>query len=194
MSSQKQPAAQYVFGSPDNRDALHFTDITGAVVSWIDNEGFGQGNLNVAGIAPLIQTVKISNSQLLNMSTVPVVLIPAPGLGKYISPQAMSFQLNVGTIPFQIANSGAGNSFVYWAGLSANINSSATYFPDSIGGEGMDYTNAASQLIILPAYMILGSVGLAGAVNEALVMSMDDALSVGNGTMTVTISYTIVTI
>lgn len=146
------------------------------------------------GLAPKIASIFITNSELLNMSTVPVVLIPSPGLGKYISPQAISFQLNVGTTPFQIANSGSGNSFVYWAGLAATINNAATYFPDSISGEGMDYTNAASQLIILPSYMILGSVLLSGVEDEALVMSMDDALSVGNGTMLVTISYTIVTV
>ena len=154
MSSQKQPAAQYVFGSPDNRDALHFTDITGAVVSWIDNEGFGQGNLNVAGIAPLIQTVKISNSQLLNMSTVPVIVIPSPGPGKYISPQATTFQLDVGTIPFQIANSGAGQTYLYWLANGFAGSAPAGFFYDSIGQDGMDYTNALSQLLILGTFMV----------------------------------------
>ena len=57
----------------------------------------------------------------------------------------------------------------------------------------MDYTNALSQILILGTFMA-GSTDVSGIENQPLVMSMDDALSAGNGTMQVVISYTIVTV
>ena len=182
-----------VWTSKSGNDFLALYSAKGQLLGYIDQNGVPQGSLaGGSGVAPQIASVRISNSQLLNMSTVPVIIIPSPGPGKYISSQAISVQLDVGTIPFQISNSGAGNTYLYWAGFSPTTLNAILYFADTSANEGMDYTNASSQIFIYPSLM-LNSLSLSDVLNQPLVMSMDDALSAGNGTMQVVVSYTIVT-
>lgn len=45
-----QPTSQYVFGPNGSGDTLHFEDATGRIVSWIDSNGAGQGNLAGGGL------------------------------------------------------------------------------------------------------------------------------------------------
>jgi hypothetical protein len=45
MAGSPKATSQYVFGPRGLEDALHFTDPNGKIVSWVDSNGFLQGNL-----------------------------------------------------------------------------------------------------------------------------------------------------
>lgn len=179
-----------------------FTNPSNVAVIDLRTNGTGLGGILAngggggSGNPPLTATITLTNAQLLNLSTVPVVLIPSPGVGKYIMPTFVTFQLNVGTIPFQIANAGNGSTALYWTavGEGGSGEDSIVIVADNVNA-GIDYTNAASQLFWTETFLNSqtgGSIASAGFENSSISIAMDDALSVGNGTMTIVISYTIV--
>ena len=154
-----------------------------------------QGEQSITiGNAPSVTQLRLTTAQLLSLSTIPVTIIPAPGAGKYIVPQIFTAQLTYGGTPFSIANSGAGNTYLFWAGLgSGSAGSTAVgVMSDSANADGMNYTASSSQLFILPC-LTGASVPAASILNQPLQISMDDALTLGNGSMVITISYIIVT-
>jgi hypothetical protein len=187
-----------VWTNKNGNGFLSLYSAEGKLLGYIDANGVPQGSLATGngGNTPLTSTITLSNSQLLNLSTTPVVLIPAPGFGSYVMPQFVTFQLNVGTTPFQIANSGSGSTVLYWSllGEGAESEYGIVVVADSANA-GIDYTNSASQLFWTETFLntqTSGSLPSASLENSPVVIKMDDALSVGNGTMTVVISYTIV--
>ena len=145
--------------------------------------------------APQIAQIRLTTAQLLALSTTPATIIPAPGAGKYIVPQIFTGQLTFGGTPFSIANGGAGSTYLFWAGLgtgSAGSNAIGI-MADSVANAGMDYTASGSQLFVFPCLTEEGSVPAASILNQPLQIIMDDALTLGNGSMVITMSYIIVT-
>jgi hypothetical protein len=177
-----------------------FTNPSSVAVIDLRTNGTGLGGVLAngsgggGGATPLTSTVVLTNAPLLNLSVTPVVLIPAPGSGKYIMPIFITFQLNVGTIPFQIANSGNGSTEVYWTNLGRGVDGAydIAAIPDNEEAEGIDYTNATSQIYWGGVFTNGGSIPFPLTVDSSISISMTDALSAGNGDMTVVISYTIV--
>lgn len=144
--------------------------------------------------APQIAQIRLTTAQLLALSTTPVTIIPAPGAGKYIVPQIFTGQLTFGGTPFSIANGGAGSTYLFWAGLGTGSAGSTAVgnMADSAANGGMDYTASGSQLFIFPC-LTEPSVPAASILNQSLQIIMDDALTLGNGSMVITMSYIVVT-
>jgi hypothetical protein len=145
---------------------------------------------------PLIYKTTINTSQLTGLSTTPRIIIPTGGPNTVIVPQYFSFQLNV-VNAFSIANGGAGNTVIYWAGLGRGSNDaySLGVFADvGNGGNGINYIASQSQLYLNASYT-QSSLPLPSIVNQPVMVAMDDALSGGAGnSMLITISYVIVTV
>lgn len=153
----------------------------------------GEQSITV-GNAPSIIQIRLTTAQLLSLSTTPVTIIPAPGVGKYIVPQIFTGQLTFGGTPFSIANSGAGNTYLFWAGLGTGSagSTSVGIMQDSAANGGMNYTASGSQLFVFPC-LTDPSVPAVSILNQPLQIIMDDALTLGNGSMVITMSYIIVT-
>ena len=188
-----------VWTSKSGNDFLALYSANGQLLGYIDQNGVPQGSLAAGtnGGGSLTATVTLTNVQLLSLSTVPVVLISAPGAGLYIMPSFISFQLNVGTTPFQIANSGNGSTYIYWSlvGEGSVGENSVSVISDN-SNAGIDYTNSASQLYWTATFLNTstgGSMPFANITNSPLVIAMEDALSVGNGNMKISIRYSVLT-
>lgn len=83
--------AQEVFGPVNGGDILHFRNVTGAIVSWIDSTGTGQGNLASSGSGSgniLPQVTKTGNYTtaptdaviLVNSASATAITLTAAGL------------------------------------------------------------------------------------------------------------------
>lgn len=83
--------SQEAFGPVNGGDILHFKNMAGMIVSWIDGQGFGQGNLTSGGTGSgniLPQVTKTGNYTtaitdaviLVNSSSATVITLTAIGL------------------------------------------------------------------------------------------------------------------
>ncbi len=134
-------------------------------------------------------TVTLTAAQLLALNTTPILLVAAPGAGKFIFPQSFVIELIFGTVAYSTPLS-TNNAFINWVGQGIN----STNAPIAIPGWGVFIKSAFSALLF-------GSVGnaaataitTASAINQGLQFGIPNALTLGNGTMKVTLNYSIIT-
>jgi hypothetical protein len=180
------------FDNPQDLDIFQTWDKKGNLIASMNYLGVMNVPASPVSIAPIISLTTITTAQLESLSTIPIELVPAPGPGKLIFPQYYSIQLDFGGTPFSISNGGAGNTFIYWSGLGLGADDvyASGVMPDNTTNGGMDYTSSESQFFAGGSG--LGPSGpVSSIINSSLVMTMDDVLSGGNGSMLVTVSYAI---
>lgn len=141
-------------------------------------DGFG----NVAGMNLNIQQVKveISATQILNLSTVPVLIVP--GNGGIIVPYVGVVCYHPGTIPYTL---GANDyvSFVY--PVQENNNGYMAWF---YAQPGMDTLVEQQFIITAGAYFPVAAGNLVG--QPILLMNNYSAnMTLGNGTLTISLYY-----
>jgi hypothetical protein len=123
--------------------------------------------------------VDISSSDILSMDSTPIILLPAPGVGKYYDVDKIIFEFSYNSLPYNTANNflniynGRGTTNIYAALISDTLDAVCitklpTFF-DSIEG-GL----AAAPLV---------------GINTALTMSAGAPITSGNGTLKAKIYY-----
>jgi len=122
---------------------------------------------------PTSATVTLSSAQLLDLHNTPVTLVAAPGAGKYLIAHRVIEYLTFGTVAYTVT----GSTTVNWAGEAAVVGEIASL--DS----GVSSINSSDDTTVY--------VQAANAVNKALTVSSDAALTDGDGTLTVTVWYSI---
>jgi hypothetical protein len=144
-------------------------------------------------IYPQTAFVTITSAQLLAMNTTPVVLIPSPKPASgtanlYISPQYFSVVYQAGTIPYSGTTSG-GTFFFGWGTTKSKI-------ANTLAVEILDQNfvdQPASLLAITGADTSSTFAALSDIINKPFSMYLDtDTLTAGNGTLLVTIQYSVV--
>jgi hypothetical protein len=186
ISAPTKQACGGKYVNADQLDAFQFFNADGSIDFHINARGIID-----PPVYPQISYTLLETEDLLNLHSTPVTLVPAVAPGTIIFPQYFSAQLIFGGTPFDISNSGAGNTYIYYPLIG--VNDGDTVFAsmaDSADSEGMDYTASSSQFYsngtVTPSSFPISEMD-----NQPLVMIMDDTLSVGNGNMLVTLSYVI---
>lgn len=156
---------------------------------------FADGTLQTTaatGGTPAVQqaSVTLTSAQLLALSTTPVTLIPAPGVGFYLFPQYYVMEYTFGGTAY-----------------SSPAHSNACYFtlgppPVTTSNEIVVYDWASATTGIIESAVSCLFYGLCGeglvpftiGVNAPLVFSAPAALSLGNGTLKITVNYSVVAV
>lgn len=132
-------------------------------------------------------TVSLTAAQLLALSTTSIQIVAAPGAGNYILPIAYSLEYIYGGTAYHTPAT-TNNAFFGWSGSTINsVNS-----PIAFTGWGVFIENTFSCF----AFGTVGNaanVGIttASSINTAIVFGVPNALTLGNGTLKVTLMYTI---
>lgn len=173
-----------------HQDIFQTYDADGSLLAAMNYQGaVYSGNSGLyASVAPLIANVVISSAQLKALHSTQAVLIPAPGPNLLLYPQSYFVVYYAGTTPYTVTG---GNGYIYlgWGGQgSINSTNEAGFFPDT----GF-LDQAASQIVANSVYSPEG-IPLSQVVNQPLVLQTPDTLTLGNGTITMNISYAILTI
>ena len=177
------------FQNAEHLDIFQTFDANGSLLASMNYLGVMNVPTAQVSIAPLVSLTTLSTAQLLNLSTTPVQIGPTPAKGTYTVPLYYTFKLNFGGTPFSIANGGAGSTRICWNGNSAICIAGV---PDT----AILWTSTTSQLytsftITQDMSGTITSLPFSDIANQPITLSMDDALSGGNGTLDVWLSYVI---
>jgi len=131
-------------------------------------------------------TVTLTSAQLQNLKAGPVTLIAAPGAGSYINVVAVVFQYKAGTAPYVVAS---GGHFSMLIGAGANGNGPVETSDLSATG----FIDKTQNHIRVPRISSVGD-SQGNLENQALQVTNDGGAewTDGNGTVTITVSYTVV--
>lgn len=186
MSLQPSQNPQEVVQSPSGSDFVQYKNPNGAIVSWIDSNGFAQGALGGLNTA----NFSLSINQMRNLATSAVTGLPIvpPGLpNSFILPISYALWYRFGGTIY--------NAVALNLGYSSDTSSS---FPIGLA-TGIGLLNIANDSVILGGY----GVSLAGgtlvnattaakinAINGAgLNMWVNGAIGNGNGTLSGQLIY-----
>jgi hypothetical protein len=164
--------------APNNGDLLTYN---AAAAKWLNAPAPASGSV-------LIATASLSSAQLLALSTTPILLVAAPGAGKYISPIGFTLEYTYGGTAYSTPLN-TNNAFINYVGQTIN----STNAPIAIPGWGVFVKSTASSLLINPVGNAAATITLASALNQGMQFGAPNALTLGNGTLKVIMSYTIIT-
>jgi hypothetical protein len=152
-------------------------------------DGTVQTTAAVSQPAPaiLVATVTLTAAQLLALSSTPVQVIPAPGVGNYLFPQYYTMSYHFGGTAY-----------------TSPAHTNDCYFtlgnpPATISNEVMVYAWAAVTSGIIEATQSVVFFGICGeglipatvANNAPLMFSAPNALTLGNGVLVITVHYSV---
>jgi hypothetical protein len=140
--------------------------------------------LSGGGGALQVARVEVTSAQLLALVETPVVLVAAPGAGKVLVPISVAWQYKFGTAPYDAP----GSATVDYSSLAGDISG------PGIGSGCLD--QSSNQFNFLAIYLN-GPNPQSTAENLALVLANEAGsgdFSQGDGTLTVTIAYYVVTL
>lgn len=129
----------------------------------------------------------LTSAQLLALNTNPILLVNSPGIGKYIFPIAYALTYNFGTTAYHTPAK-TNNCFFGWTGQAVNsVNS-----PIAVPGWGVFIANAFSCSV----FGIVGNaanVGITtiGELNQGMQFGVPNPLTLGDGTLTIALLYTV---
>lgn len=133
-------------------------------------------------------TVQLTSAQLLALSTTPVSIVAAPGAGFYVFPIAYALEYIFGTKAYSTPAK-TNNAFFGWAGEAIN----STNSPIAFAGWGTFIENTFSCLAFGPVGNA-ANVGIAtsASANKALNFGVPNALTLGDGTLKITLVYAVI--
>ena len=124
---------------------------------------------------PITVKVSLSSAEILALDATPVTLIAAQGTGTFIRLHSVTMKLNYGTTTY----TGGGLRIKYTSGGSFIITNSS-------------YTNSSS-IIFNPA-LSNNQIFTTSAENDSLVIDAASAVSVGNGTLDIYLTYSVISL
>jgi hypothetical protein len=152
---------------------------------------FANGTTQTTAAGPSViqqATVTLTSAQLLALSSTPVTLIPAPGAGFYLFPQYYTMDYTFGGTAY---SSPAHTNDCYFSLGAPPVTSSNEVVV-------YQWANAATGIIEAAASCVFyglcgeGLIPTATANNAPLVFSAPAALTLGNGTLKITVNYSVV--
>ena len=133
-------------------------------------------------------TVTLTRAQLLALSTTPIIVIPAPGAGFYIWPQYYTMEYTFGGIAY----TGTGNcSLIYGPPPIVNPTNLITLYNWTAATSGIIHAAFSCVFIGLCGE---GLTPITTVNNAAVVFSAANALTLGNGTLNITVNYSVLPI
>jgi hypothetical protein len=193
QSIQQSPTKNTVIGSFEDtskmNDIFQIRDGAGAILSGMTSAGIiynGSLKGNVAiSAAPIVSVTILSSAQILALNTMPVIVVPTPGPGLYIAPQSVVAQYNAGGTPYTVTGSD-GFLLVGWGGQPSIVDATAV-----VAIPNTNFLSQVTSQVEVTSSATNSSVPLSQTVNQPLVIKSLDTLTLGNGTLQITISYTI---
>lgn len=134
-------------------------------------------------------TVTLTAMQIKALNTTPITIIASPGVGKVIYPNQIIFQYKFGTTPYDAT----GVTFeLGWAPSADNNN-------QSVAMAGLSFIDQSVNMLgTANGFAGNSSAGNSDpqslGVNKAFVIDTPTAPTLGDGTLTVTVYYTVVTL
>ena len=148
-------------------------------------DGSQLSNIGSAALNPLVQQVAqvtLTAAQLIAMKTAPVNILPAPGAGKLLVIDAITFQFKHGSTQF----TGGGAVTFQYHGTSVNPHT---------GSVAAAVLQAATDDTEYLGPNVGGALDLQSAINQGLeITNATAAFAAGNGTAIVTVWYSVVTL
>ena len=175
-------AGQLVAGTSITATSVTATGLTNAGAVGTDASG-----LLVVSSTNLLATITLSSSQLLSLSTTPVVLVPAPGAGLYLFPHSYMLEYNFGGTAYSTP-APTNNCWINWGGQAINSSNGPMSFD-----WGVSFIKSSSSVLAL-GVCGNGLISLAVAENNSLMFGAPNPLSNGNGTLKVSLTYSILSV
>jgi hypothetical protein len=142
---------------------------------------FVPGGLAQAGSAVQTTTLTLTSAQILSLYTLPVQVVPAPGAGQIINPIAFTLQYKFGTVAYTVPPQGI--QFI----------SGTPSHDEYVGVSTANLLDAPSSRVTTATAS--GQVGGDPAVyaNQPLLVALSNSDPTGgDGTLTITVTYTVV--
>lgn len=133
-------------------------------------------------------TVTLTSAQLLALSTTPITVIPAPGAGFYLWPQYYTMEYTFGGVAY----TGTGScSLIYGPPPIVNPTNLITLYNWTAVTSGIIHAAFSCAFIGLCGE---GLTPITTINNAAVVFSAANALTLGNGTLKITVNYSVLPI
>jgi hypothetical protein len=134
---------------------------------------------------PSVTTVNLTSAQLLALSTTPVQLVAAPGVGQYIWAIAYVMDYTYGTVAYS-SPAHTNQCFITYGNPPAAATNEITLYTWASATTGII---EATQSCLFQGVCGNGLVTRSIAANAPLMFSAPNALTLGNGTLKITLSY-----
>jgi hypothetical protein len=146
----------------------------------------GTEQTTAAGVGTFLQaTVTLTSAQLLALSTTPITLVPAPPAGFYIAPSYFYMQYHFGGTAY----SGSGDCyFIYGPPPEVNPTNLIALYAWLAATSGILKASASCTFIGICGE---GLTPYTTVNNAAVVFTAPTAITGGNGTLTITLNYSI---
>jgi hypothetical protein len=133
-------------------------------------------------------SVTLTSAQLLALSTTPITIVPAPGVGFYIAPSYGYMQYHFGGTAY--TSPAVGNDCYLLYGLPPEVNPTnlIMLYDWAATASGIIKATASTTFIFICGE---GLVPYTTCNNAAVTFSAPNALGAGNGTLTITLNYSI---
>ena len=149
---------------------------------------FGPNALTVTpgSLVPVTTTTNITSAQLLALSTTPITVAPAPGVGLYLCPISYVLEYTYGGTAYS-SPAHTNNCFINWGGQTVSSANFVMSFDWALAGGFIESTVSC---------LALGACGnspiaLSVATNNSLIFGAPNALTLGNGTLKVILTYVV---
>ena len=150
---------------------------------------FGPSALTVTpgSVVPVTTTTNITSAQLLALSTTPITVAPAPGVGQYLCPIYMILEYTYGGTAY---TSGAHTQdcFLNWGGQVINSSNAIALY---------NWANATTGIIEATQSCIFlqpcgnGLMNMSVIANNSVIFGAPNPVTLGNGTLKVILTYVV---
>jgi len=133
-------------------------------------------------------SVTLTSAQLLALSTTPTTLVPAPGAGFYIAPSYGYMQYHFGGTAYTSPAVGNDCYLLYGPPPEVNPTNLIMLYDWAATASGIIKATASTTFIFICGE---GLVPYTTCNNAAVTFSAPNALGAGNGTLTITLNYSV---
>jgi hypothetical protein len=133
-------------------------------------------------------SVTLTSAQLLALSTTPITIVPAPGAGFYIAPSYGYMQYHFGGTAYTSPAVGNDCHLLYGPPPEVNPTNLIMLYDWAATASGIIKAAASTTFIFICGE---GLVPYTTCNNAAVTFSAPNALGAGNGTLTITLNYSI---
>ena len=167
-------------GQNTGQDIFQVFDTRGQIVTHMNSNGSIDPPL-----FPQNVITPISSAQLLALQTTPAVVLVSPGANVILIPQVVTLVYFYGGTAYTITG---GDTFLY---IGWGSNPTTDYACNDFFDTGfLDQTSSQLQADAV----ISGNVPLTSALGQPITLGIKDSLTLGNGTMSVTMSYQVLAV